>query len=230
LALSGLVPYEGDLKLNGQHTPPLVKARSKTALRKVQMVFQMADTALNPRQTVGAILGRVIDVFLGLPKQQKQERIAELLRMVHLPEAYATRRSSELSGGEKQRVNLARALAAEPEIVICDEITSALDTVIVRTIVSLIRSLREKLGVAFVFISHDLSTVSALADRVLVMRKGKIVETGATAAVLSDPQHPYTRLLVDSVPELRVGWLEEVSRGKDRSGEDELPASHAAHA
>lgn len=139
----------------------------------------------------------------------RERRIAELLAMVQLPPDYARRLPRQISGGEKQRVNLARALAAEPDVLICDEITSALDTVVAASIIRLVESLRDQLGLAIVFISHDLATVASLADDVTVLRHGRIVEQGATSTVLAEPNAAYTRLLISSVPELRIGWLEE---------------------
>lgn len=215
-ALAGTVPVSaGTVGLDGAVLAPLAQERSKAQRRKLQIVFQMADTALNPRHRIKTILGRVIDFFDPLPAQEKQARIAELLKLVKLPAAYADRRPGQLSGGEKQRVNIARALAAGPEVVICDEITSALDAVVVTEIVELIKELREKKGLSFIFISHDMATVAGIADRVFVMKKGEIVERGRVDEVLMRPQHPYTRLLIDSIPALRQGWLEEaVSRRK----------------
>jgi peptide/nickel transport system ATP-binding protein len=136
--------------------------------------------------------------------------------MVQLPPEYATRLPSQLSGGEKQRVNLARALAAEPEVLICDEITSALDTIVAESIIRLVESLSKELGLGIIFISHDLATVSAIAQEVTVLRHGRIVESGPTQAVLSAPQNPYTQLLVSSVPQARPGWLEEAVATRNR--------------
>ncbi len=140
--------------------------------------------------------------------EQRAARVAELLGMVELPADYAGRLPHELSGGEKQRVNLARALAAEPEVILCDEVTSALDTVVGAAIIELLKSLQERLHTAFVFISHDLSTVASFADRIVVLYAGRVAEQGPTERVLSPPYHPYTRLLLNSVPEMRTGWLE----------------------
>jgi peptide/nickel transport system ATP-binding protein len=201
-------PSAGEVRLSGRVLAPSVVRRSLDERRRIQIVFQTADTALNPRHTVGRILGRVLAFFGRVPKAEHRRRIGELLQMVRLPPTYTARRPSELSGGEKQRVNLARALAAEAEVLICDEITSALDTVVAAAIIRLIEDLRDRLGLAIVFISHDLATVAHLADRVLVMRHGEIVEQGPTRAVLEDARHPYTRLLLACVPELEVGWLE----------------------
>jgi peptide/nickel transport system ATP-binding protein len=214
--ISGLhPPVGGKIWLEGIRLEPKVARRSLEERRRVQVIFQMADTALNPRHSVGRILGRTLKYFSGMPRAERGRHIAELLTMVKLRPEHARRRPSQLSGGEKQRVNLARALAAEPDVLICDEITSALDTIVAAAIVRLIEDFRDRLGLAIVFISHDLATVASLAERIAVMRKGKIVEEGLTSNVLTEPHHPYTRLLVASVPELRAGWLEEAAKGRE---------------
>ena len=201
-------PSAGEIRLAGRTLAASAARRGLEDRRRIQIVFQTADTALNPRHSVGRILRRVLGFFGRVPPEQHHQRIGELLQMVRLPPSYALRRPGELSGGEKQRVNLARALAAEPEVLICDEITSALDTIVAAAIIRLIEDLRDRLGLAVVFISHDLATVAELADRVLVMRRGDIVEQGPTRGVLDEPRHPYTRLLLACVPELQAGWLE----------------------
>ena len=213
--IAGLIPsVVGETRLDGKPLAPIAADRALEQRRRIQMVFQMADTALNPRHSIGRILGRALSFFwgkgfLGMPRAQRLKRTLELLEMVRLPAEYVTRRPGQLSGGEKQRVNLARALAAEPDLLICDEITSALDTVVAEQIVRLVEDLRDRLGLAILFISHDLATVATLADEVVVMRRGVAVEQGPGASVLAAPQHAYTRLLIDSVPELRADWLEE---------------------
>jgi len=169
----------------------------------------MADTALNPRQRIDHILGRPLGFYLGLKGKEKRRRILELLEMVELPQDFAGRYPEELSGGQKQRVNLARALAAAPEVLLCDEVISALDSIVGANVIELLKRLRKQTGVSFVFISHDLSTVASFADEIVVLYAGRVVEQGTTDHVLSPPYHPYTRLLISSVPELRVGWLEE---------------------
>lgn len=210
--ISGLhPPFAGNIRLEGTRLDHAVAKRSLQDRRRIQVIFQMADTALNPRHSVGRILGRALKIFTGMSRNERNRRIAELLTMVKLRPEYARRRPGQLSGGEKQRVNLARALAAEPDILVCDEITSALDTIVAAAIVGLIEDLRDRLGLAIIFISHDLATVASLADRIMVMRKGMIVEQGSTSDVLTKPRHPYTRLLLASVPELRVGWLQEAA-------------------
>ena len=208
--MSGLLPAsQGDVILSGNNLQPDLKNRSRNELQKIQFVFQMADTALNPRQRIDQILGRPLEFYLGLKGGEKRKRINELLEMVELPLDFAGRFPEELSGGQKQRINLARALAANPEILLCDEVISALDTIVGANIIELLKRLRKETGVSFVFISHDLSTVASFADHIVVLYAGKIVDQGTVDEVLSPPYHPYTRLLISSVPELRVGWLEE---------------------
>ncbi|MGC6485087.1 MAG: ABC transporter ATP-binding protein, partial [Candidatus Puniceispirillales bacterium] len=204
-----LPPTAGEIRLDGETLAPDLRQRSREELQKVQFVYQMADTALNPRQRIKDILGRPVEFYLGLRGKQKQKRINELLEMVELPLAFGDRFPHELSGGQKQRVNLARALAADPEVVLCDEVTSALDTIVGANVIELLKSLRARTGVSYVFISHDLSTVASFADEIVVLYAGRVAEQGPTDQVLSPPYHPYTRLLISSVPEPRVGWLEE---------------------
>ena len=208
--MSGLLPAKaGDILLDGESLQPDLKNRTREQLQKVQFVFQMADTALNPHQRIDHILGRPLEFYLGLKGGEKRQRIGELLHMVELPQEFAGRYPEELSGGQKQRVNLARALAASPEVLLCDEVISSLDTIVGANIIELLKRLRKQTGVSFVFISHDLSTVSSFADEIVVLYAGRVVEQGRTDRVLSPPYHPYTRLLISSVPELRVGWLED---------------------
>ncbi|WP_342643850.1 ABC transporter ATP-binding protein [Rhodoligotrophos ferricapiens] len=202
-------PASGTVMLQGKSLAGADRSRSLDERRLVQLVFQTADTALNPKQKIRQILGRTLKFFHGTRRQAAEARMIELLNMVQLPATYLDRLPSELSGGEKQRVNLARALAANPEVLICDEITSALDTIVARSIIALIERLRSELGLAIIFISHDLATVASIADRVTVLRQGRVVESGSAATVLAAPADPYTKLLIASVPELRPGWLEE---------------------
>ena len=208
--MSGLLPAsEGEVLLDGDALQPSLRQRDRGELRKVQFVFQMADTALNPRQRIDHILGRPLEFYLGLRGEAKRRRIGELLHMVELPPEFAGRYPEELSGGQKQRVNLARALAASPEVLLCDEVISALDTIVGANVIELLKRLRRQTGVSFVFISHDLSTIASFADEIVVLYAGRVVEQGPTDRVLSPPYHPYTRLLISSVPELRIGWLEQ---------------------
>ena len=214
--MSGLLPArEGDVLLDGERLRPSLKQRARSELQKIQFVFQMADTALNPRQRIDHILGRPLEFYLGLRGAEKRKRIGELLQMVELPVEFAGRYPEELSGGQKQRVNLARALAASPEVLLCDEVISALDTIVGANVIELLKRLRRQTGVSFVFISHDLSTIASFADEIVVLYAGRVVEQGKTDLVLSPPYHPYTRLLIASVPELRIGWLEETMQTQE---------------
>jgi len=211
--IAGVVPAAaGSVLFNGVPLSPAASGRSREQLREIQIVFQMADTALNPAQTVERILQRPLAFYHGLAADQQRKRVAELLDLVRLPAHLRERYPSELSGGQKQRVNLARALAAKPALILCDEVTSALDTVIGAAILDLMAELRRELGVAYMFISHDLSTVRAICDEVMVLYAGWKVEFGSRAAMASRPFHPYSDLLIASVPELRQGWLEDVGK------------------
>ena len=208
--MSGLLSSsKGEVLLDGDILAPSLKNRNRSELQKIQFVFQMADTALNPRQRIDQILGRPLEFYLGLRGGEKRKKIIELLEMVELPQDFAGRYPDELSGGQKQRINLARALAAAPEVLLCDEVISALDSIVGANVIELLKRLRKKTGVSFVFISHDLSTVASFADEIVVLYAGRVVEQGPVDQVLSPPYHPYTRLLISSVPELRLGWLEK---------------------
>ncbi|WP_306152166.1 ABC transporter ATP-binding protein [Roseovarius sp. MMSF_3281] len=208
-AVAGILPaYRGEVLLDGKTLSPSLSQRSKQELQRAQIVFQLADTALNPAHSVGAIIARPLKFYKGLRGAACEKRVIELLNMVHLPPALRHRLPSELSGGQKQRVNLARALAAEPELILCDEITSALDTVVAAAILDLLKELQQELGLSYMFISHDLSTVEAICDDVLVMYKGEVVEALPAARMSDEATHAYSRLLVSSVPQLDTGWLE----------------------
>ena len=209
--ISGLLPQvSGEVLHNGTPLARTVGRRQKDDLQHIQIVFQMPDVSLNPRQRVRDILGRPLAFYMGMDAAKRRQRVAELLQMVELPPEFGSRYPRELSGGQKQRINLARALAAEPQVILCDEVTSSLDTVVGAAVIELLKRLQERLGVAYVFISHDLSTVASFADRIVVLYAGQVAEHGSTQSVLSPPYHPYTRLLLSSVPELRQGWLEDV--------------------
>ena len=214
--MAGLLPAaHGQVLLDGNDLQPALQKRDRSELQKIQFVFQMADTALNPRQRIDHILGRPLEFYLGLKGKEKRRRIMELLDMVELPQDFAGRYPEELSGGQKQRVNLARALAASPEVLLCDEVISALDSIVGANVIELLKRLRKQTGVSFVFISHDLSTVASFADEIVVLYAGRVVEQGPVDQELSPPYHPYTRLLISSVPELRVGWLEETMQTQE---------------
>ena len=202
LARSGKVTFQGRTLGAG------VGERDREQLRAIQFAFQMADVALNPRHRVDKILGRPLSFYFDLDEARVERRVRELLALVELPASYASRYPRQLSGGERQRVNLARALAAEPKLIVCDEITSALDTVVAQAILDLLRDLQERLHVGYLFISHDISTVARVADTIAVMQNGEIVEHGPTGTVLRPPHHPYTELLLKSVPDMRTDWLD----------------------
>ncbi|MCY1359857.1 nickel import ATP-binding protein NikE [compost metagenome] len=203
-----LEPALGGLTFDGQPLSGSLSSRTDEQFRRIQMVFQNADTALNPMHSVSTILSRPLKMYFGLKGAALRERIGELLDLVRLPRTMAERLPNELSGGQKQRVNLARALAAKPDLILCDEVTSALDTVVGAAILELLRDLRQQLGVSYLFISHDISTVRALCDDIVVMYSGYKIQAGTRQSYAEAPFHPYTDLLIHSVPELRQGWLE----------------------
>lgn len=202
-----LAPSAGRIVLDGTPLAPDLAQRSRDELRRIQIVFQNADTALNPAHSVGDILGRVIRFYHGASGADARKRVQRLLDLTKLPAAAIDRRCDELSGGQKQRVNLARALAADPDVILCDEVTSALDTVVRGAILDLLAELRRELGLAYLFISHDIATVQALCDDIVVLYRGTRVESGTSASYATRPYHPYTDLLIASVPEMRADWL-----------------------
>jgi peptide/nickel transport system ATP-binding protein len=207
-AIAGILPpYRGTVRFDGQLLNRDLRARSRDHLRRAQIVFQLADNALNPAHSISTILGRPLTFYRGLRGAEREARVIALLDMVQLPATLRHRLPSELSGGQKQRVNLARALAAEPELILCDEITSALDTVVAAAILELLKDLQSELGLSYLFISHDLSTIEAICDDVLVMYKGEVVENLPAAKMSTRATHPYSKLLISSVPQLDTGWL-----------------------
>jgi peptide/nickel transport system ATP-binding protein len=207
----GLLPRSiGDVKFNGVSLPPRLAQRTRDQLRRVQMIYQMPDVALNPQHTLLDTIGRPVAFYFHRSKEEVRARVVELLRQMELPEAFITRKTSELSGGQKQRVSIARALAAEPDLIVCDEVTSALDQLVGEEILRLLKKLQDDLGVAYLFITHDLSTVKRIANKVAVMLKGRVVASGPTAQIFAPPYHPYTELLLSAVPEMRPEWLDEV--------------------
>jgi peptide/nickel transport system ATP-binding protein len=209
--ITGLLPpLQGAIRFEDKLLRPALKDRSKEELRQLQMIYQMPDVALNPRQKVGEIIGRPLQFYFGLGARERQERVAELLRQIELPPEFADRYPAELSGGQKQRVCIARALAAQPKLIICDEVTSALDQLVADEILKLLLRIQNETRVAYLFITHDLATVKAIAHAIVVMYQGRVVEQGLKHEVLSPPHDDYTDLLLKSVPEMEVGWLENV--------------------
>jgi len=206
--ITGLLPPSaGQVIFNGESLPPQLKDRSKEQLQKIQMIYQMADTAMNPRQTVAEIIGRPLEFYHGLRGRDRQKRTLELLELIELDESFYDRLPSELSGGQKQRVCIARALAAEPDIIICDEVTSALDQIVQEGILKLLLRLQEEHGITYLFITHDIATVEAISDEIVVMYMGEVVEQGPKQEVLNPPYPDYTKLLLSSVPEMDPDWL-----------------------
>uniref|UniRef100_UPI004047B458 ABC transporter ATP-binding protein n=2 Tax=Yoonia sp. TaxID=2212373 RepID=UPI004047B458 len=221
--ITGLLPpRDGMISVNGEVMPADYRKRSKDQLRQVQMIYQMADTALNPRMSIGEIIARPVQFYLGLTGKAKRARVDALLDQIELePSEYYNRLPSELSGGQKQRIGIARALAAEPKFIICDEVTSALDQLVAEGILRLLAKLQDDLGLSYMFITHDLATVRAIADEVVVMKDGCVVEAGPKAEMFKPPHHPYTDLLLSSVPEMDPDWLTNLlqERGVDNIGD-----------
>ncbi|MBT4932374.1 MAG: ABC transporter ATP-binding protein [Rhodospirillaceae bacterium] len=213
--ITGLLPpSQGSVKFHGRALTPDLKSRPKKDLKSVQMIYQMADVAMNPRHKIKDIIGRPLEFYLGMKGKQRDEKVLELIRHIELPEDYAERYPAQLSGGEKQRVCIARALAAEPEIIICDEVTSALDQLVAEEILDLLLNLQQELGVSYLFITHDLATVKSIADEIVVMYQGSVVEQGPKADILSPPHASYTELLLSSVPEMDPDWLDDLRQSR----------------
>jgi peptide/nickel transport system ATP-binding protein len=210
--ITGLLPpRRGQVMFNGKPLPPNFRARSRDELRQCQMIYQMADTALNPKLRLRELIGRPAEMYLGLTGRALDARVRDLLSLIELePATYIDRLPSELSGGQKQRIGIARALAAEPKLIICDEVTSALDQIVQEGILKLLDRLQSELNLAYMFITHDLATVKSIADEVVVMQQGAVVERGAKSTLFLAPQKDYTRLLLSSVPEMDPDWLDRL--------------------
>ncbi|HUT70796.1 MAG TPA: ABC transporter ATP-binding protein [Desulfatiglandales bacterium] len=209
--ITGLLPpLQGEIIFDGKQLPPALKSRDRESLRRVQMIYQMPDTAVNPRHKVRKIIGRPLFFYFGMKGKALEDRIHELLEMIELPNRYIERYPGELSGGEKQRICIARALAAKADLFICDEVISALDQLVAEGILKLLQSLQNELRVSYLFITHDLATVKAISDEIVVMLQGRIVEQGVKHEVLTSPHHEYTELLLSSVPEMDPDWLDNL--------------------
>ena len=210
-AITGLLPpSQGTVKYSGKLLPGSYKQRSKDQLRQLQMIYQMPDVALNPRQKVRDVIGRPLGFYFGISGAERERRVKELLEMIELPANYVDRFTPELSGGQKQRVCIARALAADPVVIVCDEVTSALDQLVAEEILKLLDRLQKELEMTYLFITHDLATVKAIADEIVVMLRGRIVEHGLKEEILKPPHHEYTELLLSSVPEMDPDWLDRL--------------------
>ena len=206
-----LAPSAGSVRFDGLEIAHATVATLRPLQARFQMVFQDPQTSLNPRLTVGTILARPLEAFGRLPgRVARRARAAELLDMVGLPPAFVARYPHELSGGQRQRVGIARALALEPEFIVADEVVSGLDVSSQAQILLLLRDLQRRLGLTLLFISHDLSVVRVLCDRVTVLLRGEVVESGDCATVFAHPAHDYTRRLIDAVPlpDVQPGWLD----------------------
>ncbi|MDF1720745.1 MAG: ABC transporter ATP-binding protein [Minwuia sp.] len=221
--ITGLLPpTKGSILFNGEELPADYRKRSKDQLRQAQMIYQMADTALNPKVLISEIIGRPAAFYGGLKGTALKARVDELLDLIELePSKYYNRYPPELSGGQKQRIGIARALAADPTFIICDEVTSALDQLVAEGILKLLDRLQKELNLAYMFITHDLATVRSIADEVVVMKEGEVVEQGPKNEMFKPPHHAYTDLLLSSVPEMDADWLTNVveQRGVDNIGE-----------
>jgi peptide/nickel transport system ATP-binding protein len=207
-AITGLLPpSKGEILFNGKALPRALKDRDKDTLRRIQMIYQSADTSLNPKQTIRDILGRPLEFYHGIRGAARDRRVAELLDSIELSESYIDRLPTEMSGGQKQRISIARALAAEPDIIICDEVTSALDQIVQEEILTLLMKLQKDTNVSYLFITHDIATVRAISDEIVVMHRGKVVQQGPKTQVLNPPHPAYTELLLSSVPQMDPDWL-----------------------
>ena len=227
--ITGLLPpIEGNIVFDGKELPAKFSDRSREMLRHLQLIYQMPDVSLNPRQKIYEILGRPLKFYFGMRGEEKRKRVADLMEHIELPERYTNRFPSELSGGEKQRVCIARALAAEPDMIICDEVTSALDQLVAEDILKLLQRLQNQLGVSYLFITHDLATVKAISDEIVVMLQGRVVEHGARDEILTPPHHEYTELLLASVPEMDPDWLDNLLKTRVGALLREGPASEHA--
>lgn len=210
--ITGLLPpVDGEIRYRGEALASEYRHRTREQLRQIQMIYQMPDTALNPKHSVRDVIGRPLAFYFGLGRREREERVRELLSLIELePDEYIERYPDELSGGQKQRICIARALAADPAVILCDEVTSALDQLVGEGILRLLLRLQQEFGVSYVFITHDLATVRAIADEVVVMKNGCIVEAGPREEIFTPPHDAYTDLLLASVPEMDPGWLDRV--------------------
>ena len=216
--ICGLLPHtSGRLRFDGEPLSPQLAGRGRHARRRIQLVYQNPDVAMNPSHTIGEVIGRAVSVYMGAGASRASERTRELLGMVDLPGEFERRYPGQLSGGQKQRVCIARALAAEPDLVICDEVTSALDPLVADGILELLMRLQREVGVSFVFITHDMAMVRAIADEIAVLRDGRVMEDGARDEVFATPRSEYTVRLIESTPKMETGWLDQALAGRARA-------------
>jgi oligopeptide/dipeptide ABC transporter ATP-binding protein len=196
-------PTAGSVWLDGEDIAHLTGTELRARRRKFQMIFQDPYNSLDPRMTVGEIIGEALDIHrLAKDKSDRRARIEALLKSVGLDAAHAQRYPHEFSGGQRQRIGIARALAVEPRLIVCDEPVSALDVSVQAQIINLLQDLQRERGVAYLFVAHDLAVVEHISRRIMVMYLGKVVELGAARAVVHTPKHPYTQALVSAVPQI----------------------------
>jgi peptide/nickel transport system ATP-binding protein/oligopeptide transport system ATP-binding protein len=201
LVLRLLEPSSGHVRFDGEDLLALPEGEMRARRQRLQVIFQDPYASLNPRMTVGAMLGEPLMLHRLVGNEaERRTRVGELLELVGLRPDHARRYPHEFSGGQRQRLAIARALAVEPRLIVADEPVSALDVSIQAQVINLMRSLQQRLGLAYIFISHDLAVVKHIADRIAVMYLGKIVETATTEELFRDPRHPYTRALFSAVP------------------------------
>ncbi len=209
--ITGLLPpQKGRILFEGKKLETNLDERSKENLRRIQMIYQSPDTSMNPRHTVRDIIGRPLEFYHNMKGSEYSKRVIELLNLIELDESFIDRLPSELSGGQKQRICIARALAAEPKLIICDEVTSALDQIVQEGILKLLLRLQSELNISYIFITHDIATVKAISDEVVVMHNGYVVEQGMKSEIFSPPHPDYTKLLLSSVPEMDPTWLTKI--------------------
>jgi len=226
----GLLPYDsGSLRFDGVPLPRRLDDRDADARRRIQLIYQNPDVAMNPSHTIGDVIGRPVSVHLGTGAARAAARVRELLEMVDLSAEFERRYPGQLSGGQKQRVCIARALAAEPDLVICDEVTSALDPLVADGILELLMRLQRDVGVSFVFITHDMAMVRVIADEIAVLEDGRVMEEGARDEVLSNPRSEHTSRLIESTPEMEAGWLDQALARRARHALGPVRAAAAPH-
>jgi len=199
-----LIPAtSGEVRYRGTDILPLSESQFRPLRREIQMIFQDPFGSLNPRLTIGEIVREALEIhFPKMSRGERDDRVAELLRLVGLQPEMVRRYPHEFSGGQRQRIGIARALAVEPQFIVCDEPVSALDVSVQAQIVNLLQDLQAQLGIAYLFIAHDLAVVEHISDHVLVMHRGKIVESASAEAIYNDPRHEYTKSLLAAVPQL----------------------------
>jgi peptide/nickel transport system ATP-binding protein/oligopeptide transport system ATP-binding protein len=193
----------GRVKFEGRDILPMTERQFRPLRRRMQMIFQDPFGSLNPRFTIGEIVGEALEIhFPEMSRADRADRVAELLTLVGLRSDMMRRYPHEFSGGQRQRIGIARALAVKPDFIVCDEPVSALDVSVQAQIVNLLQDLQEQFGIAYLFIAHDLAVVEHISDHVLVMHRGKIVESASADAIYNDPRHEYTKTLLAAVPSL----------------------------